>query len=83
RPSSTEPGVYHLSIPMSLPDLAPYAGCWVALVAGQVAGVGQSAEAARLAAHHSRPRERIEAIFLVTIQTHDSSGYIESGSAER
>jgi len=43
-------------------DLAAYRGCWVALVGDQVAGVGMTAEAARLAAHHSRPRERISDI---------------------
>lgn len=46
-------------------DLAAYRGCWVALVGGQVAGVGATAEAARLAAHHSRPRERISATLWV------------------
>jgi tRNA nucleotidyltransferase/poly(A) polymerase len=42
-------------------DLAAYRGCWVALVGDQVAGVGATAEAAQLAAHRSRPRERISA----------------------
>jgi len=46
-------------------DLAAFAGCWVAFVAGQVAGVGRSAEAARLAARQSRPRERIQAVRYV------------------
>ncbi len=41
--------------------LAAYRGCWVALVGDQVAGVGATAEAAQLAAHRSRPRERISA----------------------
>ena len=38
-------------------DLSPYEGCWVALVRGQVAGVGVSADAALRAAKHTRPRE--------------------------
>ena len=38
-------------------DLSPYVGCWVALVRGQVAGVGVSADAALRAAKHTRPRE--------------------------
>jgi|GEM_PF-1855721 len=46
-------------------DLSAYRGCWVALVGGQVAGVGATAEAAQLAARRSRPRERISATLLV------------------
>jgi len=38
-------------------DLNSYEGCWVALVRGQVAGVGASADAALRAAKHTRPRE--------------------------
>jgi hypothetical protein len=38
-------------------DLSPYEGCWVALVRGQVCGVGQASEAARRAAARIRPRE--------------------------
>jgi Family of unknown function (DUF5678) len=38
-------------------DLSPYEGKWVALVRGQVAGVGQTAESARRAAKRTRPRE--------------------------
>ena len=38
-------------------DLSPYEGCWVALVRGQIAGVGRTAEAARRAAKQTRPRE--------------------------
>ena len=45
--------------------LAVYRGCWMALIGDQVAGVGQSAEAAQLAARHSRPRERITALIFV------------------
>ncbi len=38
-------------------DLSPYEGYWVALVRGQVAGIGRTAEAARRMARHARPRE--------------------------
>lgn len=39
-------------------DLQPYAGRWVALVRGQVVGVGLTAEAAQAAAQLSRPKEK-------------------------
>ena len=35
-----------------------YAGRWVALVQGRVAGVGLTAEAAQVAAQLSRPKEK-------------------------
>lgn len=54
------------------PDLSAYAGCWVALIGGEVAGVGATAEAARLAARRSRPRERIRAVVWVP-ESADSS----------
>ena len=38
-------------------DLRPYAGRWVALVRGRVAGVGWTADEARIAAKLSRPKE--------------------------
>lgn len=38
-------------------DLRPYAGRWVALVSGRVAGVGLTADEARTAAKLSRPKE--------------------------
>ncbi|MBK8985240.1 MAG: HDIG domain-containing protein [Chloroflexi bacterium] len=40
-------------------DLTPYAGRWVALIQGQVAGVGETPEAARRLAQHNRPKERL------------------------
>jgi hypothetical protein len=49
EPPSAEPGPEV--------DLSPYVGCWVALVRGQVAGVGRTAEAAERAAKRARPRE--------------------------
>jgi hypothetical protein len=39
------------------PDLRPYAGRWVALIRGRVAGVGLTAEEARTAAKLARPKE--------------------------
>jgi len=41
-------------------DLRPYAGRWVALVGRCVAGVGLTAEEARIAAKLSRPKEEPE-----------------------
>ena len=38
-------------------DLRPYAGRWVALVNGRIAGIGLTAEEARIAAKLSRPKE--------------------------
>ena len=38
-------------------ELRPYAGRWVAMVQNRVAGVGWTAEEARRAAKHSRPKE--------------------------
>lgn len=46
-------------------SLAAYRGCWVALIGDQIAGVGASEDAARLAARHSRPRERVTAVLFV------------------
>ncbi len=46
-------------------DLTAYAGCWVALIGGRVAGVGLTSEAARQAARRSRPRERIGQVLYV------------------
>lgn len=38
-------------------DLRPYAGLWIAVVGGRIAGVGRSKRAARLAAKQSRPKD--------------------------
>lgn len=51
--------------PAPIVDLSAYRGRWVALVGDHVAGVGETAEAAWLAARHSRPRERISATLWV------------------
>ncbi|MDE3090719.1 MAG: hypothetical protein KGJ80_15195 [Chloroflexota bacterium] len=45
-------------------DLTPYAGRWVALVRGQITGVGVSERAARLASKHQRPKEEPKVIFV-------------------
>lgn len=47
-------------------DWAAYRGRWVALIGDQIAGVGETPEAARLAARHSRPRERISEVRYVS-----------------
>ncbi len=60
-----QPGPLADNQPQTPIDLSAYRGCWVALVDGQVAGVGKTFDAAQLAAHRSRPRERISAILWV------------------
>jgi len=45
-------------------DLRPYAGRWVALVGRCVAGVGLTADEARIAAKLSRPKEEPEVRFV-------------------
>jgi hypothetical protein len=45
-------------------DLRPYAGRWVAIVNGHVAGVGFTADEARTAAKLSRPKEEFEVRFV-------------------
>jgi hypothetical protein len=38
-------------------DIEPYAGKWIAIVRRRVAGVGTTAQEARLAAKRNRPKE--------------------------
>jgi hypothetical protein len=57
----------------SLTDLAPYAGRWVALVRGRVAGIGWTAEEARRAAQRSRPKEEPHVIFVPAIEVTDDA----------
>ena len=45
-------------------ELAPYAGRWVALVRGRVAGVGWTSDEARQAAKRSRSKEESRVIFV-------------------
>ncbi|MFQ6100505.1 MAG: DUF5678 domain-containing protein [Anaerolineae bacterium] len=49
-------------------DLAPYAGRWVALVRGRVAGTGWTADEARQAAKRSRPKEEPQVIFVPAVE---------------
>jgi hypothetical protein len=51
-------------------DLSPYAGRWVALVRGRIAGVGLTADEARIAAKLSRPKEEPVVRFVPPKQTH-------------
>ena len=46
------------------PDLRPYTGRWVALIRGHVAGVGLTADEARMAAKLSRPKEEPDVQFV-------------------
>jgi hypothetical protein len=45
-------------------DLTPYSGRWVAMVRGQITGVGSSERAARLASKHQRPKEEPQVFFV-------------------
>lgn len=45
-------------------DLTPYQGHWVALVRGQVAGVGETGHAAALLARRNRPKEKFTLQFV-------------------
>lgn len=49
-------------------DLSPYAGRWVAIVRGRVAGVGSTAQEARLAAKRNRPKEEPRILFVPQIK---------------
>ena len=55
----------------STPDLSPYAGRWVALVRGRVAGVGWTAEEARRSAKRSRPKEEPQVLFVPAVEVSD------------
>jgi len=52
----------------SLTDLMPYAGRWVALVRGRVAGVGWTAEEARRASQRNRPKEEPQVVFVPAVE---------------
>jgi len=45
-------------------DLTPYVGRWVAIVRGQITGVGLSEREARLASKHQRPKEEPQVFFV-------------------
>jgi hypothetical protein len=54
-------------------DLAPYAGRWVALVRGRVAGVGWTADEARRAAKRSRSKEEPQVMFVPAVEVADDN----------
>lgn len=58
---------------LSKPDLTPYAGRWVALVRGRVAGVGWTAEEARRSAKRSRPKEEPQVLFVPAVENPDAT----------
>ena len=45
-------------------DLAPYAGRWIAIVRGRVAGVGLTPKEAHRLAKRNRPREEPMVVFV-------------------
>ncbi len=45
-------------------DLAPYVGRWVAIVRGQITGVGASEQEAWLASKYQRPKEEPQVMFV-------------------
>lgn len=55
-------------------DLAPYAGRWVALVRGRVAGVGWTSEEAHRATHRNRPKEEAHVIFVPAVEVSQDAG---------
>jgi poly(A) polymerase len=61
----TDHGVTSRKNPSNDLDLSPYAGRWVAVVRGRVAGVGRTADDARRAAQSSRPKEKPELRFII------------------
>ncbi len=55
------------SVPNGLPinlDLSPYAGRWVAIVRGQITGVGLTERDARLASKFQRPKEEPRLVWV-------------------
>lgn len=62
RPRTGKPKPPTPVVPGETDPWQAYAGRWIALVNGQVAGVGDSREAAWSAARRSRPRERVQEV---------------------
>ena len=52
-------------------DLAPYVGRWVAIVRGQITGVGASELEARLASKYQRPKDEPQVVFVDESATKD------------
>ena len=57
--------------PPSWTDLAPYAGRWVALVRGRVAGVGWTSKQAQQAAKRNRSKDDARVIFVPAVEAID------------
>ncbi len=57
-------------------NLTPYAGRWVALVRGRVAGTGWTADEARRAAKRSRPKEEPRVIFVPAVEVPDGDHHL-------
>jgi Family of unknown function (DUF5678) len=55
-------------------DLRPYAGRWVAIVNGHIAGIGFTADEARTAAKLSRPKEEPQVHFIPVAQPPAQAG---------
>ena len=45
-------------------DLSPYTGLWVAMVRGQVTGVGGTSRQARAASQYQRPKDEPVIVFV-------------------
>jgi hypothetical protein len=54
--------------------LGPYAGRWVAVVRGRVAGVGWTEEEARRAAKRTRPKEEPQVMFVPAVEVGGDEG---------
>ena len=54
-------------------ELRPYAGRWIAMVQNRVTGVGWTAEEARSAAKHSRPKEEALVFFVPAREMNDDA----------
>ena len=54
--------------------LSPYAGRWVAVVRGRVAGVGWTEEEARRAAKRTRPKEEPRVMFVPAVEVCGDEG---------
>ena len=59
-----ESGTRKPNVQAGVIDLQPYAGRWVALINGRIAGVGHTAQEARTAAKLSRPKEEPQVRFV-------------------
>jgi hypothetical protein len=66
----TEPVTRKPNVQVVAIDLRPYAGRWVALINGHIAGVGHTAQEARTAAKLSRPKEEPLVRFVPRNQPH-------------